>query len=323
VRRLATAAWFVVLFFSTLAFVAWAVDGPLTNGANIPVRTDANGYLMAAAQTYTGPDGPRRTLANELLRTDANGYLIITNPSGFGGSTSATTVTTTGTIDDLNFGTATVIRMNNASDATIRGLVAGSAGQTVTIESVGAGHVFFSHQSTSDATAANRLINWITTGTTPLAAGKGTAQYQYDATTARWRLIAHEQGTDITRTFAAGNFTAFGGGNSWTVGAADIVRDTYYVHGKYLTLNMYYAATSVGGAPTYLLVTLPNSFASSTDLNATGLSVINNGGAIEVGVFLTNALGSTVLGCERISAVAWSVSTDNTFVRGSANFQLD
>lgn len=68
-----------------LGFTAFALaqDGPLTNGANLPVRTDANGYLMAAAQTYTGPDGPRRVMANALMRTDANGYLIVTNPSGF------------------------------------------------------------------------------------------------------------------------------------------------------------------------------------------------------------------------------------------------
>lgn len=82
----------ILLTLTGAAFaVLIAADGPLTNGANLPVRTDANGYLMAAAQTYTGPDGPRRPLANTLVRTDANGYLIITNPSGFGGGGAPTT----------------------------------------------------------------------------------------------------------------------------------------------------------------------------------------------------------------------------------------
>ena len=67
-----------------IAAYAVAQDGPLTNLANIPIRTDANGYVIAAAQTYSGPDGPRRVLSNTLGRTDANGYLIVTNPTGFG-----------------------------------------------------------------------------------------------------------------------------------------------------------------------------------------------------------------------------------------------
>lgn len=73
-----------------------AQDGPLTNGANLPVRTDANGYVIVAEQTYTGPDGPRRVFANAQIRTDPNGYLIVTNPSGLGGSpTNATYLTQT------------------------------------------------------------------------------------------------------------------------------------------------------------------------------------------------------------------------------------
>lgn len=74
----------ITIFVGALSLLAWAQNGPLTNGANLPVRTDANSYLIAAAQTYSGPDGPRRPLANTLVRTDANGYLIVTNPTGFG-----------------------------------------------------------------------------------------------------------------------------------------------------------------------------------------------------------------------------------------------
>src|ERR1035437_9565563 len=114
-------------------------------------------------------------------------------------------VTTTGNIDDLDFSNANTIRMNNASLATIRGLKAGVAGQQVTIVSIGAGEVDFAHQN-AGSTAANRLINTVTSGITPLAPGKGTAVYEYDGTAARWRLVSHTQGAAIAVTYNAGDF---------------------------------------------------------------------------------------------------------------------
>jgi len=91
------AVWLALLSALLLGLlVGHAQDGPLTNLANLPIRTDSNGYVLASAQTYTGPDGPRRVLANTLGRTDANGYLILTNPTGFGGApTDATYLTQT------------------------------------------------------------------------------------------------------------------------------------------------------------------------------------------------------------------------------------
>jgi len=124
---------------------------------------------------------------------DASGGLRVTP------AVSATTVTTTGNIDNLDFGNADLIRMNNASLSTIRGLVAGRSGQTVTIVSIGAGQVDFAHQN-AGSSAANRLINLATSMVTSAAAGSGAATYQYDATTARWRLISHSQGAPIAYT---------------------------------------------------------------------------------------------------------------------------
>lgn len=82
------------------------------------------------------------------------------------------TTTATGNVDDLDFSNADLIRFNNATDATLRGLKAGTAGQVVIVVSIGAGNVFLAHQNTNSA-AANRLINFATAGTTPLAAGQG------------------------------------------------------------------------------------------------------------------------------------------------------
>jgi len=112
------------------------------------------------------------------------------------------TSTATGNIDDLDIGDAPIVelRMNNASTATIRGLVgSGKGGQIVKIFSVGAGNVELAHQN-AGSTAANRLINAVTGMNTPLAAGFGTATYVYDATTQRWRLQSHNQGAAIAYT---------------------------------------------------------------------------------------------------------------------------
>lgn len=116
-----------------------------------------------------------------------------------------TVVTTTSTGTQTNFDPGivgdTVILANNATALTINGFAPAIAqwdGQRITVISKGAGQVNFSHQVTS--TAGNRLINTITTADTPLAAGFGTAEYVYDATTARWRLVRHDQGAPIAYT---------------------------------------------------------------------------------------------------------------------------
>lgn len=106
------------------------------------------------------------------------------------------TTTSTGTVNDLNFSNALLIRCNNATDLTLTGLVAGKAGQIVTIISAGAGNVLLAHQN-AGSTASNRLLNTITAYNTVLVAGMGTAVYRYDDTTDRWRLISHTHGTSL------------------------------------------------------------------------------------------------------------------------------
>jgi len=109
------------------------------------------------------------------------------------------TSTLTGTQNDFSFKNANLIRMNNATDVTIDGFLAGFDGQIVTIVSIGVGNVFLAHQNAGSA-AANRLINKVTGVNTPLAATLGSATYQYDAITTRWRLIFHDQGSAISYT---------------------------------------------------------------------------------------------------------------------------
>lgn len=99
----------------------------------------------------------------------------------------SSTITTTGNIDNLDVDGAGMLILNNASTATIRGIDAGYHGQLLGIISIGAGTVEIAHQDTNSS-AANRIVTSI--GTTHLlAAGSGSALLQYDATSARWRVL--------------------------------------------------------------------------------------------------------------------------------------
>src|ERR1035437_6697547 len=226
---------------------------------------------------------------------------------------SEVTITTTGNIDDLDFSNASTIRMNNASLSTIRGLKAGVAGQTVTIVSVGAGEVDLAHQNTGSV-AANRFLNTVTSGITPLAPGKGTAVYEYDGTAARRRLVSHTQGAAIAVTYNAGDVHIDGGG-SWTVQAGDVYSYTYYLTGAVLLLMIGLITTTVvtGAGSGQLLITLPNGYTPNglatvffrgTDNGTSLTSYMDSAGATTVRLF-TQPPGSS-----------WAASTDNTNIFG-------
>ena len=224
------------------------------------------------------------------------------------------TTTSTGNIADLNFGNAGLIRMNNASLATIQGLVAGVAGQTVTIISVGASQVDLSHQDAGDATAANRLVNTATSAPTSLAAGIGVATYAYDVTTARWRLVAHNQGEWITVPFAAGNFTG-SGSLTWTVAAGQVVEQQYFLVGKTILYNIYLSGTSTGGtAANQLNIAMPSTFTSSTASLACLVDVRDNNVNVQGLAYVT--LNTTAAHINRQDRANFSnASVGNTDIR--------
>lgn len=184
------------------------------------------------------------------------------------------TITTTGNVDNLDFGNAALIRFNNATLSTLRGLKAGSDGQQVTIVSMGAGEVDLAHQN-AGSTAANRLINRITSGITPLAAGFGSAIYEYDATTARWRLVEHNQGAWITIPFNAGDWT---GNGLMTVSVPSMATDKFYIKDNtfnYLFFNQ--NNITIGGTPNNLVQRLlPNGYTTADTGSGGPMRVFDN-----------------------------------------------
>ena len=231
---------------------------------------------------------------------------------------SEVTITTTGNIDDLDFGNVALIRMNNSSLATIRGLKAGTAGQLVTIVSVGAGQVDLAHQHASSA-ATYRLFNFITgTFNTPLAPGVGIATYKYDGTTLRWRLIDHSQGSPITPTFAAGDFTASTG--SWGVDSGDVSTRTYYCVGNLVHWQFQIQDTDVSAATVTLLMAFPSGMVTTKTARGIGMAQ-DAGGASEVS-FAAAIVTESSIRFNRVSG-SWSLTTgDNTAVFGQLWVQI-
>ncbi len=248
--------------------------------------------------------------ANAIPKADANGQLVV------GWVAKTTTKTDTGSQNDFNVGQSgynTIVRLNNSSDLTITGLANGVSGQRVTLRSVGAGSVFLQHQNASSS-AGNRFVNFLTEGSTPLAAGAGVAEYVYDGSASRWVLVNHSQGKMITRSFSAGDYTA-SGSMTWTVGSGDFDTYAYEVVGSLLYLAVRLNSTSVGGTLSNALrVALPNNWKCSPSHGNGLFSYVDNNGAPAQG-HLSYSDGDTFLSLFRsLSAPNWSASTDATVV---------
>jgi hypothetical protein len=208
---------------------------------------------------------------------------------------------------------------NNATLLTIQGITAGIDGQHLRIYSIGAGQVDLVHQSGS-ASAALRLVNFATSGNTSLAAGAGTADYVYDTTAARWRLLTHDQGAWITPTYAGGNYTAATG--TWTVDSGDVTTQAYFLRGRTLTVTFYLVTTSVSATPASL--SIGNAAWGSFTITKTVLTLFlnnDNGVGNAVGFIQLNAAGTTIP-LSKITGT-WATATNATNVFGTIMFEVN
>lgn len=229
----------------------------------------------------------------------------------------AQTSTATGTQNAFAV-TSTFIRLNNATDITINGIAAGVDGQIAEFTSVGAGNCYFAHASGS-ASAADRLTNRVTSGVTPVAAGKGSIRFRYDGTTSTWRLLAHDQGDYIAIPFVAGDFTA-NGSMTWTVASGDVVLDKYMVVGRALQLHFRYITTTVGGSLNSTLLRLyPNGYTAPTAYSH--FTYGNDNGTVAQ-VHIGGNSTSTTVSFVKADGTNWSAATDNTAVRGQVTIPL-
>lgn len=235
------------------------------------------------------------------------------------------TTTSTGSVNDLALNAGvTVLRCTNASLLTLTGLAAGVDGQRLLVVSVGAGQVDLAHQN-AGSVAANRLINFATSGSTSLAPGTGTAEYEYDGATARWRLINHEQGAWITPTFSAGNYTA-NGVMTWTLTSGDVTTQAYWLKGRTLTVQWYLQTTTVGGTANIALYIGNGAWGGFTAAKAMGnpMQYTDNSGTVWAHGHAFIAATATVIQLYRVTFGTnnWTLSTDLNYQMGQLTFEV-
>lgn len=280
-------------------------------------------YYIAPGETFTVPEYKQALFAMNIDNEgilEVDGFLIEVDREGSGGvSDSEFIVTTVGNIDDLDFGDATVIRMNNASLATIRGLKAGTDGQTVTIISVNA-QVDLAHQNTSSL-AANRLLNLAASA--PSSLNIGSVTYVYDITTARWRMTTHNQGNWISSPFNAADFTA-NGATIWVVGSGDVNELQYRLRGNELLVTFALINTSVTVATSVLLNININQFGgylikSIQSLNTCLIRDSTNG---FLGGFCQVQFGNSFMSIFKTTVTDFILSTNDTDMYGQVAFEV-
>lgn len=305
---------------ATHRFTALWLSSPLTI---------ASGGTNSSATPTNGGVGYGTGTAHAYSAAGTAGQVLLSNgaaaPTWGANSGTTSTITTTGTQTQLALPSGSgnlTIFANNASALTVQGIAAGLDGQLLTIYSIGAGQVNLVHQSGS-ATAADRLINYATSGNTPLAAGSGSAVFRYDATAARWRMLAHEQGAWITPTFAAGDYTAEGGG-SWTVGSGDVLGQAYWLKGR--TLTVAYTIDTMSVATTATVLVIGNGawggFTAAKLVESVMTYQDGAGGNETFGRLYVLAAGTGIKLTRGVGSATWSASINQATTRGQLTFEV-
>lgn len=289
-----------------------SIAGGGTSASTAPGARTNLGLGTLAVQDASSVSITGGTVAGDgsgLNSLDASNLASGTVPQGR--KWSEATTSATGNQDDVDFSASDLLRCNNSSLLTLRGLLAGVPGQRLTIVSVGAGQVDLANQNTGSS-AANRIINGVS-GTISLAAGLGRVELQYDGTTSRWRVTAHEQGAPITPAYNAGDFTA-SGSMTWTVDSADVVAYCYTLRGSELFVNILIGASSVGGTLSNTLhIALPGGFTCAQFVRVA--SFFNDNG-VQQGGRMDVAVGESIIRTVKLAGANLAASTNATAVAG-------
>lgn len=304
-----------VAAIASLATGTIRLGGQVTGLTGLTTGTTYYISATAGALTATAPANPRF-----LGVADSTSSLILTPNPPKAPAPATSTITTTGTQTALALPIGTgdlVLFANNATILTLQGIAAGIDGQLLSIFSIGAGQVDLVHQGGS-ASAANRLVNFATSGNTPLAAGVGTAVLRYDGTATRWRLMSHAQGAYITPTFAAGNYTASSG--TWTVGSGDVTTNRFLLKDRQLHVELVLVTTDTSATPAELRFVIPGGYTAAAQTR--GFATFSDAGASRVlGVVASSGAGATYLTVEYTAGTAFAASSGATTV--FANVLLD
>lgn len=229
------------------------------------------------------------------------------------------TVTTTSTGAQNNFDPSStiaagyqhvIIYCNNASQLTISGFAAGVFdGQIVTLVVQNA-QVNTQHQN-AGSTASGRVINVATTAETPMSTD-GHMKYVYDTTTARWRLVSHEQGAWIVYTPVWANT-----GTANTQGNA-VMSGRYRLSGRLMTFTIIFTfgSTSASGSLVFTF-TLPGTATTAGQVAGTASVVDASAGGAYAGVITLTT--TTVFSIYNTNAISTGIGNTVPMVWASGD----
>ncbi len=237
--------------------------------------------------------------------TTLNGGLTISN----GGNVAfqrGTDFSTTGTSNNVDFGTGALFRLTGASAQTITGIAGGTDGRIITLMNIGANTATLSNNSGSSS-AANRIITG--TGSDLSILTGASVELAYDSGASLWRVIGAAAGGAGANT-ALSNLSSVaintslltGADNTIDLGSAAFSWRSLYADTSVLTptVDVSAAGTLSLGTTTATAITLGRSGAEvtvdSTRLSVNGNSITNS--KLVVGGALNTTTTSSVYGIQ-------------------------
>jgi hypothetical protein len=284
------------------------------------VRTVAKGGTGVATLAAHGLLIGNGTNAVAVSGAGTAGQVLTSNGASadptFQGQTTMVASTATGAQNNWAPGLVanTMILWSGASAATITGMAGGVAGQHVTIKNTGSAVISFSHNSGSSA-AGNKLSNMVTSADTPVAAN-GYITFVYDATATLWRVVNHNQGSFITPTFAAGNFTATGS-MTWTVDSGDVSACRYLLSGKTLIFSFTILTSTLGGTTNTTARIGNGAFGGFTLDSAIFLAFMINNGDAPANQVCYAGTGGTTVDIIKLQQTNQTLTTNGYYVYGT------
>lgn len=194
---------------STYLNLDTSTTGSISLGTNANAKTVSIGNNTGAtAINITAGTGNVNIsgTTNITGNTTVTGNATVTGTIDVTGSVAAkrgSDYSTIGTLNDVNFGEVSLVRLTGASAQTITGIAGGRDGKTLTIVNAASQSALLNNDSASSV-AANRIITG-TGGTVPVPAG-ASVSLVYDSASTRWRVVGSPQGNGV----APGSIVAMG-----------------------------------------------------------------------------------------------------------------
>lgn len=124
----------------------------------------------------------------------------------------------------------------------------------------------------------------------------------------------------ITPTFAAGDYVG-AGAMTWTVASGDVEVMRYRIQGKTMTVNIILTTTTVGGTVNSpLKIKIPAS--KSVSKRAINPCHILDNGTRLIAYLEVTPTDATYINVAKADGSNWTLSTDNTYVRGQIVFEI-